>query len=162
MSELPWFSNGNTAIRLGSPGTEAGPTAFRQGRSVTTIASSTTTTMLALSRDVVRARKGGAGADPLPSRIHFSSLTRSWTACHRSSGSFSRDCRIERSRAGGDIGASSVMGMGSSLRMDPMRLALLVPRNGLFPVAISYRITPNAKMSVRASAFRPSSCSGAR
>ncbi len=39
--------------------------------------------------------------------------------------------------------------------------AWLLPANAFWPVAISYSTQPNAKMSVRASASFPSSCSGA-
>ena len=42
-----------------------------------------------------------------------------------------------------------------------MMLAWLSPGNARSPVAISYSTAPNAKMSVRASTARPSSCSGA-
>src|SRR5450759_5130509 len=43
----------------------------------------------------------------------------------------------------------------------PIRLARLAPVNAFFPVAISCSTAPSAKMSVRASASFPSSCSGA-
>ena len=42
-----------------------------------------------------------------------------------------------------------------------MREAVLSPRNARRPVAISYITAPKAKMSLRASAGLPSSCSGA-
>ena len=45
--------------------------------------------------------------------------------------------------------------------MAEMRLAWLLPSNAFLPVSISYSTAPNAKMSVRASASVPSSCSGA-
>ena len=46
-------------------------------------------------------------------------------------------------------------------RIAPIRLAWLFPSNAFLPVTISYSTAPNAKMSVRASASWPSSCSGA-
>ena len=42
-----------------------------------------------------------------------------------------------------------------------IRCGWLFPSNAFLPVTISYRTAPNAKMSVRASASLPSSCSGA-
>jgi hypothetical protein len=41
-----------------------------------------------------------------------------------------------------------------------IRLARLLPSNARLPVTISYSTVPKAKMSVRASASLPSSCSG--
>ncbi len=48
-----------------------------------------------------------------------------------------------------------------SLYMFIITLAVLVPSNARRPVAISYSVAPSAQMSLRASASRPSSCSGA-
>jgi hypothetical protein len=42
-----------------------------------------------------------------------------------------------------------------------MRLAWLRPSNARLPLAISYSTQPSAQMSLRTSASRPSSCSGA-
>ena len=50
---------------------------------------------------------------------------------------------------------------GSPLTIAAIRLVFVFPSNARFPVAISYSTAPNAKMSVRASASSPSSCSGA-
>ena len=44
--------------------------------------------------------------------------------------------------------------------MAAIRLVRVSPWNVRLPVAISYKTHPSAKMSVRASASRPSSCSG--
>ena len=53
------------------------------------------------------------------------------------------------------------MGAGSSFMMDEISDACVAPENAFLPVAISYSTHPNEKMSVRPSASRPSSCSGA-
>ena len=67
----------------------------------------------------------------------------------------------ERSREAGVIGWSEEIGGGSLLRMAEINVAWLVPANARLPVAISWSTQPSAKMSVRASAGLPSSCSGA-
>jgi hypothetical protein len=69
--------------------------------------------------------------------------------------------RTTRSNAGGVIGATVEIGAGSLPMIDEINDAWLPPENAFRPVAISYRSVPNAKMSVRASASLPSSCSGA-
>ena len=96
-----------------------------------------------------------------PSAIHLSSLPRSAAFCQRSSGSFARHRRTTRSSAGGVIGATAEMGAGSSFMIDEISDACVAPENAFLPVAISYSTHPNEKMSVRPSASRPSSCSGA-
>jgi hypothetical protein len=104
----------------------------------------------------------GAGiplAEP-PSAIHFSSLPRSPALCQRSSGSFASALRITRSNAGGEVGSTAEIGAGSSFMIDEISDACDAPANALRPVAISYSTQPSAKMSVRPSASRPSSCSG--
>ena len=116
-----------------------------------------------------RTRRRGAGAttgagtptcDP-PSAIHCSSRRRSRAVCQRSSGSFARHGLTTRSSAGGRraAGARDRRRIVVHDRADQARLAL--PLERLRPVSISYSTAPNAKMSVRASASRPSSCSGA-
>jgi len=55
----------------------------------------------------------------------------------------------------------ALIGGGSALTIAAMRLVRELASNARFPVAISYSTAPNAKMSVRASASNPSSCSGA-
>ena len=57
--------------------------------------------------------------------------------------------------------AATVLVSGSAARMAATMLAWLLPSNAFLPVAISYTTAPKAKMSVRASASLPSSCSGA-
>ncbi len=52
------------------------------------------------------------------------------------------------------------MGLDSSLKIAAIRLAWLFASNAFFPVAISYSMPPNEKMSLRASASFPSNCSG--
>ena len=100
----------------------------------------------------------GAGA---PSAIHRSSAARSLAVCQRASGSLARQRRTSRSSAGGASGWLRVSGGGSAVRMAAMRLARLAPSKAGRPVSISKSTAPNAKMSVRASAGCPSSCSGA-
>ena len=112
-----------------------------------------------------RRRLGDTGAaipdcEP-PSAIHFNSLPRSPAFCQRSSGSFARQRRTTRSSAGGVIGATAEMGAGSSFMIEEISDACVAPENAFLPVAISYSTQPNEKMSVRPSASRPSSCSGA-
>jgi hypothetical protein len=96
-----------------------------------------------------------------PSAIHLSSLPRSAAFCQRSSGSFAKHFFTTRSSAGGDIGVTCEIGGGSSFMIEEISDACVPPANALRPVAISYSRHPNAKMSVRASASFPSSCSGA-
>jgi hypothetical protein len=81
--------------------------------------------------------------------------------CQRSSGSFSRHFRMTWSSKGGVRGIVAEIGSGWEETMAAIKLVFDLPVNALFPVAISYKIAPSAKMSVLASASRPSSCSGA-
>ena len=52
-------------------------------------------------------------------------------------------------------------GKGSALTMAAISAERVLPENGRPPVIISYRSTPNEKMSVRVSTSSPSICSGA-
>ena len=63
-----------------------------------------------------------------------------------------------RSSAGGTSAAD--MDGGAPDMIAPITLAGLRPSNAFLPLTISYNTAPNAKMSVRASIVRPSSCSG--
>jgi hypothetical protein len=58
------------------------------------------------------------------------------------------------------MGCTAEIGCGSEARMAATMLAWLFPVNARFPVAISYSTAPRAKMSERASASFPSTCSG--
>ena len=103
---------------------------------------------------------GSPACDP-PSAIHWSCSLTSCAVWKRFSGSFERHVAMARSSAGGVMGAIDETDGGFSLRIAPMRLAWLFPSKAFFPVAISKRTAPRAKMSLRASASPPSSCSGA-
>ncbi len=81
-----------------------------------------------------------------------------WKRC---AGSFSRQCRMMRSTAGGISRPGSDSSAGASFRVAAITPARLRPANGDRPEIISYSRQPNAKMSLRASASPPSSCSGA-
>jgi hypothetical protein len=65
------------------------------------------------------------------------------------------------SSAGGVTRVTDEIGSGCDETIAAMRLVRLSPLKARWPVAISYRSAPSAKMSVRASASAPSSCSGA-
>ena len=113
--------------------------------------------------DRIRALVSGAGTpacDPAL-LIQRSSEAMSWALCQRSSGSLARHLSTTCSNAGGVSGCSSAIGRGVSLTIAAMRLVLVFPSNARCPVAISYSTAPREKMSVRASACSPSSCSGA-
>ncbi len=97
---------------------------------------------------------------PLDSRIQLSSSFRSCALCGRSSGSFARHVLTMCSSSSGVIGCNSRIGRGSSFRIAAIKLAWLFASNAFFPVAISYSMAPNEKISLRASAFFPSICSG--
>ena len=112
------------------------------------------------SRNAPRAGRGASG-DPRSSATHRSSRATSAALCQRSSGSFARHVLTTRSRDAGHSGWIAGSGGGFEVRIDAARLARVVPENALRPAAISYSVAPSAKMSVRASAARPSSCSGA-
>ncbi len=73
--------------------------------------------------------------------IQRSSSARSRAVCQRASGSLARHLSMTRRSVGG--------------------LSSLSPDVAFGPTSISRRTSPNAKRSVRASAFAPSSCSGA-
>jgi len=86
---------------------------------------------------------------------------RSPAFCQRSSGFLARHFLTTRSNAGGVNGRICVMGAGSVVIIDAIKLARLLPLKAAFPVAISYVTEPSAKISVLASASFPSNCSGA-
>ena len=65
------------------------------------------------------------------------------------------------SSATGISGCEAESGLGSLSRMALRTLIWLLPANARLPLTISYSTAPNAKMSVRASASFPSTCSGA-
>ena len=113
------------------------------------------------SRIFLRAMAGTAtpACDP-PSAIQRSCSFTSCAVCQRSSGSFARHVRTTRSSAGGDMGCTAEMGCGSDARMAATMLAWLLPVKAHLPDAISYRTAPSAKISDRASASFPSTCSG--
>ena len=96
----------------------------------------------------------------LLSAIHLNSASRSRAVCQRSSASFSRHRRTTRSSAAGVSGCSDERAGGSAPRIAAITLAVVLPVKARAPVTISYSRTPNAKMSDRASASRPSICSG--
>ena len=103
----------------------------------------------------------GTAACELVSLIHFSSSATSCADCQRSSRSLHKHFRMTCSRASGVSGCNREIGGGSLCTMAAMRLVRVFPSKARRPVVISYRSAPNAKMSVRASASSPSSCSGA-
>ena len=103
---------------------------------------------------------GMPAADP-PSAIHFNSKSTSCIDWRRSSGSLAMHCWISRSSAGGASGWIVEIGGGTRSKIAAITLAWLFPSNARLPVAISKRVAPNAKMSLRASASSPSSTSGA-
>ena len=116
---------------------------------------------MAIARET-RARRGtGAGVSALASRIHRNCVATSCALCHRSSGSLARQVRITRSSESGASGCTVEIGGGSRSRIEAIRLARLFASKARLPVVISYSSEPRAKMSVRASASRPSICSGA-
>src|SRR5262245_22568899 len=96
----------------------------------------------------------------VPSAIHFSSSITSWAVCQRSSGSLARQFFTRRSNAGGESGCIEDIGCGSEDKIAAIKLAWLFPVKAFLPVAISYSTSPIANRSVRASASRPSNCSG--
>ena len=63
--------------------------------------------------------------------------------------------------AGGASDCSVEIAAGSTDRIADMTLAGVLPSKALWPVTISCSTAPNPKMSVRASASWPSTCSGA-
>src|SRR5258708_4123914 len=91
---------------------------------------------------------------------HFSCSLTSWTVCTRSSGSFARQLFIVVSSAEGDKGCTLEIGGGSAARIAAIVEAVVLPSNARWPVTISYNTAPSAKMSLRASASLPSTCSG--
>ena len=106
-----------------------------------------------------RRRFGGAVvALPRPTAARASDRVRS--ASDRRDPSRGTSAR-SRSSAGGATGRTSEIRGGSSFRIAPSRLARVFPSNALRPVSISNSTQPNANRSVRASASRPSICSGA-
>jgi hypothetical protein len=65
------------------------------------------------------------------------------------------------SNAGGRSGRNSEGGSGGSAETAAQISVRLLPRKGVLPVSIRYRIAPSAQMSVRASTLRAERiCSG--
>jgi hypothetical protein len=60
----------------------------------------------------------------------------------------------------GSSGFKRAAGIGARLSSASKITAVLSPRNGSVPVAISYNTVPNEKMSERASSSRARACSG--
>jgi hypothetical protein len=65
-----------------------------------------------------------------------------------------------RQSASGCAWLTAVTGSGASRRIEEITDIEVSPRNGRVPVAISYRVTPSERMSVRWSTGRPSAGSG--
>src|SRR5262245_413168 len=93
--------------------------------------------------------------------IHCNSRITSDAACQRSSGDFARQRETRWSSAGDTSGCDDDTAAGVRSRIAASRVAWDFPSNARRPVSISCRSAPNAKMSVRASASKPSICSGA-
>ena len=74
-----------------------------------------------------RRRFGSEAAVVAVSVTQESSSATSCADWNRSSGSFARQVRTTRSRAAGVIGRTALIGGGSAVRMDAIRLALLFP-----------------------------------
>ena len=81
-----------------------------------------------------------------------------WKRC---SGLFSRHRRTIRSSAGETRCAGSDSSGGSSFKTAVIVSTAVSRRNARVPESISYSTAPNAKMSARASAGSPRTCSGA-
>src|SRR5260370_11824941 len=95
------------------------------------------------------------------SAIHFNCSFRSCTVWKRSSGSLAKQVFTTWASAGGDIGDTTEIGVGSDARIAATMLAWLFPANARLPVPISYSTAPTPKLSERASASLPSSSSPA-
>src|SRR5262249_27757825 len=91
----------------------------------------------ARSRQGLCARALAGMAAVALSAIHFTSPCRSRALCQRSSGSFARHCLTTRSSAAGVSGWVAEIGGGSSFRIEPIRLACVLPAKALLPVSIS-------------------------
>ena len=100
-------------------------------------------------------------ASAAPPAIQRNSRPRSRAVCQRSSGSLARHVATTRSSAAGASVSRVEIGGGSRSRIAAITLAWLRPSKAFSPVAISCSTAPKAKMSVRASVCRPSTCSGA-
>ena len=144
------------------------------GRDPSTATTATTVAAAAASQGIHRAigeaprgRETERGStsrrepDASPS-IQASSRPRSAALCHRSSGSLARHVLTTLSSAGGTRPFEDVRGGGSLARIAVRTLFGESPGKARFPVTISKRTAPRAKMSDRASAGLPSTCSGAR
>ena len=90
-----------------------------------------------VSRVLLAGVNDGVPVCPPLSAIHFNSAPRSHADCHLSSGSLARQRLTMRSSEGGDDGASSLIGLGSTDRIAAIKLALVFPVNAGSPVAIS-------------------------
>jgi hypothetical protein len=69
--------------------------------------------------------------------------------------------RIRYSRPAGKVTPAEARGGGSALRILAMSEASVLASNALRPETISWSTAPSEEISDRASASRPSSCSGA-
>ncbi len=142
----------------------------RPGREATTSAAAATTAKSPASSQGSRGRAAGldaiaigiAACEPPPLAIHESSLRRSLADCQRWSGSLARHCMTARSNPGATAPAGLARGGGSRSMIAAISDAGLAATNARRPLAISYSTDPSAQRSLRASASRPSSCSGAR
>ena len=143
-------------------GTRAPGAGNRTSRARRATIAAAATAQASFSRFLRRATTGaGSPAWEPPSATHWSWSFASCAVWKRSSGSLARHVLTTRFSAGGIIGEISEIAGGSSRRIAPMSEAWLVPEKAFLPVAISYSRAPNEKMSLRASASLPSSCSGA-
>ena len=104
------------------------------------------------------AAAAAAGVDPDSA---WRSNARSCAEWKRSSGFFSRQWRTTRSRPGATFLFVAERSGGSSRRIADMVSAAVSRWNARDPDSISYSTAPNAKMSERASADFPLTCSGA-
>ena len=109
------------------------------------------------------ARLRGEAERALPCRRcpPCSAAARSRALCQRSSGLLARHFFTIRSRLAGVFAWSDEISGGSSVRIAAIMRARLSPPNGFRPVVISKSTMPRANTSVRASAPRPATCSGA-
>ena len=145
------FSGTGASNRLGEPGAVGRNT---QAPIPSAIAAITTANPCHTRTDRAGIDGGGSAA------IHLRACLTSRADCQRFSGSFSRQVRTTSARPRGVCGCISISGRGSSLRIDATRLACVLPVKGRVPAINSYSTTPKAKMSLRASASWPSTCSG--
>src|SRR5437899_182015 len=96
----------------------------------------TTFTELPVKNPIERPSGGSEVAAVLPA-IQLSSEEMSCALCQRSSGSLIKQFFTTRSSAGGVIGWTAEIGLGSSRKIAEIREAWLDPVNAFAPVAIS-------------------------